>query len=249
MIDPCIKSIDRWPHSSPWSAHAFVNCLFFVHAFSLADFACGAFKINCAIDKLPNFTCYPSPPDGSAGPMHMGTIHFESSMVEIEDAYREAVLGRPATRPVVEMTIPSAVDKTLAPPGKHVAQLFIQYAPYDVDPAVGTWEDPVFTNAFADRCIAIVEEFCPGFTKSIIGRDVLSPLDLERIFGIPKGNIHHGSLSLHQLGYTRPVPGYSNHRTPVRGLYLGSCGTHPGGGVQGAPGKNCADVVRRDLGR
>lgn len=127
------------------------------------------------------------------------------------------------------MTIPSAVDPTLAPPGKHVAQLFVQYAPYDVDPSLGSWADPAFTAAFADRCIAVVEEFCPGFTSSILSRDVLTPLDLERIFGLHRGNIHHGSLSLHQLGYTRPVPGYSSHRTPVGGLYLCSCGTHPGG--------------------
>ena len=212
------------------------------------DFSCGAFKINCAIKSLPNFTCFPSPMNGTPGPMHMGTVHFESSMVEIEDAYREAIAGKPATRPLVEMTIPSALDDTLAPPGMHVAQLFVQYAPYDIDPKVGSWADPTFKNAFADRCIAIVEEFCPGFTSSIIHRDVLSPLDLEQIFGLPKGNIHHAALGLHQLGYMRPAPGYSSHRTPVPGLYLCASGTHPGGGVMGAPGRNCARIIKADLG-
>lgn len=169
-------------------------------------------------------------------------------MEDIERSYREASMGIPATKPLIEMTIPSAVDKTLAPPGKHVAQLFVQYAPYDVDPKLGSWADASFREAFADRCIRIVDEYCPGFAESIISKDILSPLDLEQIFGLHKGNIHHGSLGLHQLGYTRPVPGYSTHRTPVRGLYLGSCGTHPGGGVMGAPGRNCAEIIKIDLG-
>lgn len=179
--------------------------------------------------------------------MHFGTVHFESTMSEIEDAYREAITGRPATRPLVEMTIPSSLDPTLAPPGMHVAQLFIQYAPYQLDPRVGSWADPKFKNAFADRCIDIVEEFCPGFKESIISRDVLTPLDLEQVFGLPKGNIHHGALGLHQLGFMRPAPGYSSHRSPVPGLYLCSSGCHPGGGVMGAAGRNCANVVKSDL--
>lgn len=215
-----------------------MNCL---------DFSCGAFKINCAIDKLPNFTCYPSPADGSAGPMHRGTIHFESHMNDIETAFREANRGQPATRPLIEMTIPSSLDTTVAPAGKHVAQLFIQYAPYDVDPAVGSWKDPVFKQKFVDRCFAIVEEYCPGFTASIISYDALSPLDLELIFGMHKGNIHHGSLGLHQLGYTRPAMNYSSHRSPLQGLYFGSCGSHPGGGVMGAAGRNCANILLSDL--
>lgn len=211
------------------------------------EFACGAFKINCAVDKLPNFTCYPSPADGSPGPMHMGTIHFESKMEEIEMAYREASQGIPATRPVIEMTIPSSVDKTISPPGKHVVQLFVQFAPYDVDPKHGTWSDPKFKEQFVQRVFGVVEEFCPGFKSSIIGYDAISPLDLERIFGLHKGNIFHGALSLHQLAYARPMSGYSSHRTPIKGLYLCASGTHPGGGVMGAPGHNCAQIVLSDL--
>lgn len=105
-------------------------------------------------------------------------------MEEIENAYREAAMGIPATRPVLEMTIPSSLDKTIAPPGKHVVQLFVQFAPYDVNPKVGTWADPAFKEAFADRCFKIVDEFAPGFSKSVLYRDVLTPLDLERIFGV-----------------------------------------------------------------
>ena len=108
----------------------------FVHHIRFTDFSCGAFKINCAVDRLPNFSCFPSPVDGSVGPMHRGTVHFECLMEEIDFAYREASMGIPATRPVIEMTIPSSVDRTIAPPGKHVVQLFVQFAPYDVDPKV-----------------------------------------------------------------------------------------------------------------
>lgn len=211
------------------------------------DFACAAFKINIAVNKLPNFACYPSPADGRPGPMHCGTVHFESHMHEIDNAYREAVLGIPATRPVIEMTIPSALDSTISPPGQHVVQLFVQYAPYDVDPKVGSWADPRFKENFVHRCLDIVEEFCPGFQSSILGMDALSPLDLEQVFGLHKGNFHHSSLGLHQLAYARPAPGYSSYRSPIPGLYMCSAGTHPGGGVQGAPGHNCAQVVLSDL--
>eukprot|EP01004_Peranema_trichophorum_P010876 NODE_970_length_2213_cov_44.560287_g829_i0.p1 GENE.NODE_970_length_2213_cov_44.560287_g829_i0~~NODE_970_length_2213_cov_44.560287_g829_i0.p1 ORF type:complete len:701 (-),score=153.25 NODE_970_length_2213_cov_44.560287_g829_i0:111-2024(-) len=219
----------------------------FQHHIRFMDHSCGAFKINCAVDRLPNFECFPSPPDGSPGPQHFGTIHFESKMEEIQNAYREASAGIPATRPVIEMTIPSSLDKTLAPPGKHVVQLFVQFAPYDIDPKQGSWADPGFKNSFADRVFRIIDEFAPGFSESVIARDVLSPLDLERIFGLHKGNIFHGALGLHQLGYMRPVPGWSNHRTPLKGLYICGSGAHPGGGVMGAAGRNCAQIVLSDL--
>lgn len=220
----------------------------FQHHIRFADYGCGAFKINCAVDRLPNFECYPSPSDGSPGPMHFGTAHFENRMEELEFAHREASMGMPATRPIIEMTIPSSLDRTISPPGKHVVQFFVQYAPYEVDPKYGNWADEGFKNAFADRVFSIVDEFCPGFSSSVIGRDLLSPLDLERVFGMHKGNIHHGSLSLHQLGYARPMAGYSSYRTPMDGLYLCGAGTHPGGGVMGAPGRNCANVILSDKG-
>lgn len=211
------------------------------------DYSCGSLKINCAVDALPNFTCYPSPPEGSPGPMHYGTIHFESRMEEIEAAYLDAAAGRVAKRPVIEMTIPSSLDATLAPPGKHVVQLFVQFAPYKIDESEGSWKDPIFKKKIADRCFEVVEEFCPGFKTSILGYEILSPLDLEAIFGLYQGSISHGSFGLHQLYWGRPVAGFDGHRTPIQNLYLASAGTHPGGGVVGASGRNCARVVLSDM--
>jgi len=133
----------------------------FQHHIRFADYSCGSFKINCAIDKLPNFTCYPSPSEKDSeghplpGPQHRGTIHFETTMQEIENAYREASMGVPASRPVVEMTIPSALDRTIAPKGKHVCQLFVQFAPYGVDPKIGNWADPHFKNSFVERVFKV----------------------------------------------------------------------------------------------
>lgn len=218
----------------------------FIKHLETADLTCGAMKINCALDRLPNFTCMPSPSDGSAGPMHKGTIHFVSQMNEIEDAYKEAASGKTATRPILEMTIPSSLDPTLAPNGKHVAQIFVQYTPYDLDPNHGSWDDPVFKDSFIRRCFNIIDEFAPGFSQSVIAHDSLSPLDLERIFGIPKGNFHHLSLGIHQLAYNRPVPGFSSYRSPLKSLYMCSAATHPGGGVMGASGRNCANAILSD---
>ncbi len=113
---------------------------------------------------------------------------------------------------------------------------------------VGHWADDNFKHAFVKRCFNVIDEFCPGFSSSVIGYDALSPLDLERIFGLHKGNIMHGALSLHQLAHARPAPGWSSHRTPLDGLYLCGAGAHPGGGVMGAAGRNCANVVLSDLG-
>jgi len=213
-----------------------------------ADYSCGAFKINLALSGLPNFACMPSSPDGAPGPQHRGTIHFASSMAAMDIAYLEAARGIPATRPVVEMTIPSSLDDSIAPPGQHVCQLFVQYAPYELDPACGSWADEAFKQRFVDRVLDVIEQYAPGFRSLILGIDVISPLDLERILGLHKGNIFHGSLALHQLAYARPVPGWSSHRTPMRGLYLCGAGTHPGGGVMGAAGRNTARIVLADLG-
>jgi len=207
------------------------------------DYAGGSLKINLALSGLPNFACWPNDSDGKPGPQHSGTIHFESRMQELEDAFREASVGVPAMRPVVEMTLPSALDDTLAPAGSHVCQLFVQFAPFHVDPKVGSWDDPVFKEAFAQRVYDIVEQYCPGFRDLIIGQDIVTPLDLERIVGLHQGNICHGALSLNQLAYARPVPGWSSHRTPLDGLYLCGAGCHPGGGVMGAAGRSCARAL------
>lgn len=209
------------------------------------DATCGAFKINLAINKIPDFLCCPNV-DGKPGPQHRGTIHFEAHPDDIHNAFREASQGRPATRPVIEMTLPSVVDHTLVDtPGHHVAQLFVQFAPYDLEGA--SWADPQFKQEFIDRVLNIVEEFAPGFKNSIVGMDALSPLDLEQVFGLPRGNIFHSALALHQLGFSRPAPGFHDHRSPVKGLYMASAGTHPGGGVMGAPGRNAAGIVLNEL--
>lgn len=220
----------------------------FTHHIQTSDYACGALKINCALDRLPEFACMASDPAGIPGPQHRGTIHLQNSIGDIEAAYRDAAQGRPASRPVIELTIPSSLDATVAPPGGHVAQLFVQYAPYAIDESVGSWADPDFARSYADQVCAAVDEFVPGFSDSILHRDVLTPLDLERIFGLHRGNIFHGAISLHQLAYARPAPGYSSYRTPIEGLYLCSAGTHPGGGVMGAAGRNSAFNVLSDIG-
>ena len=212
------------------------------------DYSCGAFKINLALSCLPQFACMPDAPPGVPGPQHRGTVHFETSVDEIHEAYLDASAGRPASRPVIEMTIPSALDNTLAPAGCHVASLFVQFAPYQLSGG-SSWADEAFKTAFVDRVLDIVEEHCPGFRRSILHIDALSPLDLERVFGLHRGNIFHGSLSLHQLAYNRPAPGYSSYNTPVRGLYLAGSGAHPGGGVTGAPGRNAAAVILSDARR
>ncbi|GAB5359919.1 hypothetical protein AAMO2058_000583500 [Amorphochlora amoebiformis] len=212
-----------------------------------ADYGCGAFKINLAVDSLPNFLCAPNHGD-EPGPQHRGTIHFENSIHELEIAASKAQAGIPADRPVIEMTIPSSQDTTVAPPGQHVVQLFVQYAPYNVDPQVGSWKDETFKEQFIENVFAVIEEFAPGFRESILYIDALSPLDLETEFALHKGNIFHGALGLHQIGWARPMMGWANHRTPIEGLYLCGAGTHPGGGVTAATGRNCAQAVSWDLG-
>ena len=161
------------------------------------DYACGALKINLALSRLPQFASHPSPPGQEATPQphHVGTVHFETSMEELDAAWREASAGRAPAKPVVEMTIPTALDRTLAPPGGHVVGLFVQYAPYQLP-----WGDPAFTERFVDRVLGIVEEHCPGFRASILGQDVLTPLALEEVFGLHRGSIFHGALGLNQVG-------------------------------------------------
>lgn len=208
------------------------------------DFSSGVTKINLALDRLPDFRACPG---DSPGPQHRGTIHFTSTIDEIEAAYRDALAGKSSARPVIEMTIPSSIDDTLAPAGQHVASLFVQYTPCTLDD--GSWDDPGRKERFADRVLELIEGYAPGFTASVLHRDVLSPLDLERIFGLTGGNIFHGAMSPDQLFWLRPAPGWSRYHTPVRGLYLCGAGAHPGGGVLGAPGRNAAMVAIRDARR
>jgi phytoene dehydrogenase-like protein len=164
----------------------------------------------------------------------------------MERAYFDARTQGYSREPIVEMLIPSTVDPSLAPPGKHVASLFCQH--FDpVLPDGKTWDDA--KEAAADAIVDAVDRHAPNFRKSILARKILSPLDLERDFGLVGGDIFHGALTLDQLYSARPLLGYADYRTPVRGLYLCASGAHPGGGVTGAPGHNAAREMLRDLGR
>ncbi|KAG8383991.1 hypothetical protein BUALT_Bualt04G0071300 [Buddleja alternifolia] len=217
----------------------------FVRAVKNSDYSSATTKINLAVDKLPQFQCCKL--NGPhAGPQHMGTIHIGSeSMEEIDSACQDSANGIPSRRPVIEMTIPSVLDQTISPPGKHVINLFIQYTPYK--PIEGSWGDPAYRESFAQKCFNLIEEYAPGFKSSIVGYDMLTPPDLEREIGLTGGNIFHGAMGLDSLFLMRPVKGWSNYRTPLKGLYLCGSGAHPGGGVMGGPGRNAAHVVIQDI--
>ena len=205
------------------------------------DFRSGSVKINLALDRLPRFRGGGAAP----GPEHSGTIHVGSPDLDaIEQAFESARRGDLPERPVVELTLPSALDSSLAPEGHHVASMFVQYAPRAL--ADSRW--PQARDALADRACALVDEVAPGFSDSVIHREVLAPPDLERIFGLTGGNIFHGAMSLDRLLFLRPLPGMARYRTPIRGLYLCGAGTHPGGGVMGACGRNAAREILRDRG-
>ncbi|KAM3863337.1 pyridine nucleotide-disulfide oxidoreductase domain-containing protein 2 [Diretmus argenteus] len=218
----------------------------FIKAVDQIDYTSPVTKINVAVDKLPNFLACPTP-DGKPGPHHQCSIHLNCESVQVlETAYKEAMNGRPSARPMLEMTIPSVLDPTLAPPGCHVVSLFIQFTPYHVEGREWTDQD---REAFADLAFDWVERYAPGFKSSVVGRDVLTPPDLERIFGLTGGNIFHGSMSLDQLYLARPLPSLSDYRSPIKGLYLCGSGAHPGGGVMGSSGWNAALTVMADLKR
>ncbi|XP_057864202.2 uncharacterized protein LOC131072144 isoform X3 [Cryptomeria japonica] len=216
----------------------------FLNAVKGLDYSSGTTKINLAVDRLPQFrSCKPCSTEG--GPEHRGTIHLGAdSMEEIDMAYRDALNGHPSRRPLIEMTIPSVLDKTISPPGKHVINLFIQYTPYKLQS--GDWQDPTTRDAFSKQCFNLIDEYAPGFSSSIIGYDMLTPPDLEKTFGLTGGNIFHGAMGLDSLFLLRPVKGCSGYKTPLKGLYLCGAGSHPGGGVMGAPGRNAAKVVLQD---
>ncbi|KAH9711411.1 Amino oxidase domain-containing protein [Citrus sinensis] len=226
----------------------------FLRAIKYSDYHSGVTKINVAVDKLPQFHCCKSS-QLEVGPHHTATVHIGcESMEEIGSACQDAWNGLPSRRPVMEMTIPSSLDKTISPPGKHVVSLFTQYTPYK--PSDGSWEDPTYRESYAQKCFSLIDEYAPGFSSSVIGYDLLTPPDLEREFGLtgnltsqPEtcGNIFHGAMGLDSLFLMRPVKGWSGYRTPVRGLYLCGSGSHPGGGVMGAPGRNAAHVVLQDF--
>ncbi|MCK9192869.1 MAG: NAD(P)/FAD-dependent oxidoreductase [Nevskia sp.] len=214
----------------------------FTAAVQCIDYSSASMKINLAVSELPDFTCLPG--KAEVGPQHRGTIHISPTLQYIERAYDDANAGRPSQAPILELTIPTSVDKTLAPAGHHIVQMFVQYAPYRL--ATGLHWDAL-REGFADRCIAAVNDYAPNFAASILHRQILTPLDIERRFALTGGNIFQGAMSLHQLFSMRPLPGWADYRTPISGLYLCGAAAHPGGGVTGAPGRNCALEMLRDL--
>jgi phytoene dehydrogenase-like protein len=203
------------------------------------SYASASLKINVALAELPDFRALPGT---EPGPQHRGTIHICPDQDYIERAFDDAKYGRTSEAPVLECTIPSVVDPMVAPPGRHLMSMFVQYAPYDLRD--GTWDD--HRDAFADRCFDVLDEYAPNFKRAVLDRQVLAPPDLERVFNLTGGNIFQGAMTPNQLFAFRPVPGYARYRTPIDGLYLCGAAAHPGGGVMGTPGLN---AVREILGR
>ncbi len=205
------------------------------------DYASGSCKVNLALSEVPNFTCLPG---NQPGAQHRGTIHLCPTRDYIEKAFDPAKYGYISPNPIIEATIPSSLDNTVAPKGQHVMSMFTQYFPYALAEDAGTLEQN--KTRYAERCIDIMTEYAPNFRKSVLNYQVLAPRDLEDRFGLTGGNIMQGTMSLSSLAFMRPVPGYADYRTPVRGLYLCGAATHPGGGVMGACGYNAAREILRD---
>jgi len=194
-------------------------------------------KVNIALSELPQFTCLPG-----EGPLHRGAISISPSIDYIERAYDEAKYGQFSTNPYIDMVIPSVIDRDMAPPGHHVMSCFVQYAPYDIE---GGWDDAK-REAFGETVIRTIERYAPNIRRAIVGQQVITPKDIERIAGITGGNIFHGELLLHQLFFLRPAPQWADFRTPLPGYYFGASGAHPGGGVMGAAGKLAAHEILKD---
>src|SRR5258706_14759628 len=194
-------------------------------------------KVNLALDALPDFKSLPG-----QGAHLRGAISISPSIDYMERAYDDAKYGHYSRKPYIDMVIPSLTDPSVAPPGKHVMSCFVQYAPYKL--AQGTWDD--HKEAFGDTVINTIAEHAPNIRKIIVGRQILTPLDLEREFGLTQGNIFQGELSLEQLFFLRPVPGWAYYRTPIDNLYMCGSATHPGGGIMGAPGRIASQVILKD---
>jgi phytoene dehydrogenase-like protein len=209
----------------------------FVEAIRRFRFRGSSGKVNLALSGLPEFTCLPG-----GGPLLRGAISISPSVDYLERAYDEAKRGEFSRRPYLDIVIPSLIDPAMAPPGRHVMSIFVQHAPYHLN---GGWTDER-REAFGDAVIDTLAEYAPDIRSAILYRQVLTPADIERIAGLSEGNIFQGELSLQQLFFLRPVAGWAKYRTPVRGLYQCGAGTHPGGGVMGASGRNAATVILRE---
>ena len=195
-------------------------------------------KVNLALDALPDFKAMPG-----AGPHLRGAVSISPSVEYMERAYDDAKYGRYSRRPYIDMVIPTLTDPSVAPPGKHVMSCFVQYAPYNLKE--GNWDDK--REEFGDTVIDTIAEHAPNIKEIILHRQVLTPLDLERDFGLSEGNIFQGELTLEQLFFLRPAPGWAQYRSPIKNLYMCGSATHPGGGIMGASGRNAAMEILKDL--
>ncbi len=210
----------------------------FVRAIKNFRFQGSSAKVNLSLDALPNFTSLPG-----AGPHLQGAISISPTFDHLEQAYDDAKYGRFSRRPYMDIIIPSLIDPGMAPPGKHVMSIFVQYAPYHL--AEGHWDDQ--REALGDAVLNTLAEFAPNIKDIVLHRQVLTPLDIERITGLSEGNIFQGELSLYQLFFLRPAAKWSRYRTPIAGYYQCGSGTHPGGGIMGASGRLGALAVLSDL--
>ena len=197
--------------------------------------------MNVALSELPSFSALPGK---TLGDHHTAGIVIAPTLTYMDQAYLDARAQGFSKKPIVEMLIPSTLDETLAPKGAHVASLFCQHVAPEL-PDGQSWDD--HRETVADLMIDTVDAYAPGFKQSVVGRQINSPLDLERTFGLVAGDIFHGALSLDQLFSLRPMLGYADYRTPIKALYQCGSGTHPGGGVTGAPGHNAAREILRDV--
>lgn len=195
-------------------------------------------KVNMAVDRLPEFKCLPG-----MGKHLKGDISIAPSVEYLERAYDDAKYGNFSQRPFINVVVPTVSDPSMAPPGKHVISCFVQYAPYQLKDK--NWDDE--RENFGDAVVDTLSEYVPGLKESILFRQVLTPLDMEREFGITEGNIFHGELSLEQMFFLRPIAAWARYRTPLQGLYQCGSGVHPGGGIMGAPGQIGAREVLKDL--
>jgi phytoene dehydrogenase-like protein len=193
-------------------------------------------KVNFALDALPDFRALPG-----AGPHLRGAVSISPSVDYMERAYDDAKYGHFSARPYIDIVIPTLTDPSVAPPGKHVMSCFVQYAPYNLR---GNWDEQ--REAFGDTVVDTIAEHAPNFKSIIRHRQVLTPLDLEREFGLSEGNIFQGELTLEQLFFLRPAPGWARYRTPIDNLYMCGSATHPGGGIMGASGRNAAGMLLSD---
>ena len=194
-------------------------------------------KVNLALGEAPNFTCLPG-----NGPHLRGAISISPSVEYLERAYDEAKYGEFSRRPYLDIVIPSMIDPGMAPPGKHVMSIFAQYAPYSL---TGGWTD-ARREAFGDAVVDTLAAYAPNIKSAILHRQVVTPADIERAVGLSEGNIFQGELTLQQMFFLRPVPGWAKYKTPIDGLYQCGSGAHPGGGVMGAPGRLAALAILED---